>query len=126
MNTIPRMNTIPGMRLTFIQVSRFVARWRGLKLNDGDLSALESLLMDRPDSGDVMAGTDGVRKVRFAPSRHAGKSGAFRVAYAYFRAGETVYLPTIFGKNEQQKFTAAQSAKFKVLMKVLAAYHRSK
>ncbi len=64
--------------------------------------------------------------MRFAPpSRHTGKSGAFRVAYAYFRTGETIYLLTLFGKNEQENFTAAQKAEFKSLMKVLAAYHRS-
>jgi hypothetical protein len=91
------------------------------------LSALESVLVDNPDAGDVMAGTGGVRKVRFAPpSRHTGKSGAFRVAYAYFRLGQTVYLLTIFAKNEQENFTAAQKAKFKTLMKVLAEYHQSK
>jgi len=115
------------MQVTFIHVSRFVAKWRSLKLNDGDLAALESLLMDEAETGDVMAGTGGVRKVRFAPpSRHTGKSGAFRVAYAYFRVGETVYLLTIFGKNEQENFTAAQKAEFKALMKVLAEYHKPK
>ena len=127
LTTIPRMIIIPRMKQTFIQVSRFVAKWRSLKLNDADLSALESLLMADPNTGDVMAGAGGVRKVRFAPpSRHTGKSGAFRVAYAYFRVGETVYLLTIFGKNEQENFTAAQKAEFKVLMKVLAEYHKPK
>jgi hypothetical protein len=115
------------MRRTFIQLSRFVAKWRSLKLTDADLSALESLLMGNPDAGEVMAGTGGVRKVRFAPpSRHTGKSGAFRVAYAYFHIGETVYLLAIFGKNEQENFTAAQKAELKAMMKVLAAYHKSK
>jgi hypothetical protein len=115
------------MKQTFIHLTRFVAKWRSLKLNDADLAALEAKLMDNPDAGDVMAGAGGVRKVRFAPpSRHTGKSGAFRVAYAYFRVGETVYLLAIFGKNEQENFTAAQKAEFKTLMKVLAEYHKPK
>ncbi len=81
------------------------------------------MLMDNPDAGAVMAGTGGVRKVRFAPpSRHMGRSGAFRVAYAFFRAGETTYLLALFGKNEQENFTAAQKAEFKELMKVLNEY----
>jgi len=63
--------------------------------------------------------------VRFAPpSRHTGKSGAFRVAYAYFRTGETIYLLTLFGKNEQENFSAAQKTEFKESMKVLAEYHK--
>jgi len=121
------MNIIPRMKQTFIQLSRFVAKWRSLKLNDADLSALESLLMADPDAGDVMAGTGGVRKIRFAPpSRHTGKSGAFRVAYTYFRTGDTVYLLTIYGKNEQENVTAEQKAEFKALMKVLADFHKRK
>jgi hypothetical protein len=48
------------------------------------------------------------------------------VAYAYFHIGETVYLLAIFGKNEQENFTAAQKAELKAMMKVLAAYHKSK
>jgi hypothetical protein len=127
LKTIPRMIVIPRMKQTFIHVSRFVAKWRSLKLNDADLSALESWLMADPDTGDVIAGTGGVRKVRFAPpSRHTGKSGAFRVAYTYFRSGDTVYLLTIFGKNEQDNVTAEQKTEFKALMKVLAEYHKPK
>jgi hypothetical protein len=54
----------------------------------------------RSRSGDVMAGTGGVRKVRFAPpSRHTGKSGASSTP----TSAAAVYLLTIFGKNEQEK-----------------------
>jgi hypothetical protein len=114
------------MRLTFVQVSRFVAKWQSLKLTDADLAALESSLMDKPDVGPVTSGTGGVRKVRFAPpSRHMGKSGAFRVAYAFFHAGDTVYLLAIFGKNERDNFTAAQKAELKTLMEVLRGRHRA-
>jgi hypothetical protein len=74
------------MRLTFVQLSRFAARWSQLRLTDEDLRALEQLLLRNPDAGAVVAGTGGLRKVRFAPpSRHIGKSGAFRIGYAYFR-----------------------------------------
>jgi hypothetical protein len=83
------MIIIHRMKQTFIQVSRFVAKWQSLKLNDADLAALESMLMANTDAGAAMAGAGGVREVRFAPpSRHTGKSGAFRVAYAYVRIGE--------------------------------------
>jgi hypothetical protein len=62
------MIIIRRMKQTFIQVSRFVAKWQSLKLNDADLAALESMLMANPEAGAVMAGAGGVRKVRFAPT----------------------------------------------------------
>ena len=40
-----------------------VARLARLRLTDEDLQALERQIAARPDSGDVMRGTGGVRKV---------------------------------------------------------------
>ena len=71
------------MRFSFAQVVVFVARWRKLRLTDEDLQALERQIAADPDAGDVMRGTGGVRKLRFAPpSWNTGKSGAARVCYA--------------------------------------------
>lgn len=65
---------------SFLQTSPFVADAERLGLDDEDMQALERLLIERPDRGAVVAGTGGVRKVRFAPpSWHTGKSGAARV-----------------------------------------------
>jgi hypothetical protein len=71
------------MMITFIQLSGFVSEWKRFRLDGEDLRDLERSLLARPDAGAVMAGTGGLRKVRFAPpSRHSGKSGAYRVGYA--------------------------------------------
>lgn len=41
-----------------------------------DLQALERILIANPDAGDVIPGTGGLRKLRFAPpSWHTGKRG---------------------------------------------------
>ena len=99
------------MRLTFIQFSPFVADWRRLRLSDEDLRALETQIMDRPDAGVVLAGTGGLRKIRFAPpSWNRGKSGATRVCYVYLSAVAHCYLLTIFGKNEKPNLSAADKA----------------
>jgi hypothetical protein len=105
------------MQLTFVQLSRFAARWAKLRLNDDDLRALEQMLLRNPDAGAVVAGTGGLRKVRFAPpSRHVGKSGAFRVGYAYFHTADTVYLLAIYPKNEQANFTATEKTEARKLI----------
>ena len=108
------------MRLTFVQLPRFASRWAQLKLNDEDLRALERELMQHPEVGAVVSGTGGLRKVRFAPpSRHAGKSGGFRVGYAYFKVAETIYLLAVFPKNEQANLSAAEKAEAREIIELI-------
>ena len=108
------------MHLTFVQLGGFVAEWRHFRLTDEDLRALEDMLLANPEAGAVMAGTGGLRKVRFAPpSRHTGKRGAFRVAYVYFRVADTVVLMSLFAKADQANLTAAQKSRFKAAIEAL-------
>jgi hypothetical protein len=96
------------MRLTFIQLAPFVAAWRKLRLSDEDLQALESQIMEAPEAGNIMAGTGGVRNIRFAPpSWRRGKSGASRVCYVYFSAAAQCYLLTLFTKAQKPNLSAA-------------------
>lgn len=95
------------MTATLIYASLFVSKWKRLRLTDEDLRHLERAIMARPDAGDVMAGTGGVRKLRFAPpSRPGGKSGGFRVCYAWFAISTTAVLLLIYPKNELANLTA--------------------
>lgn len=111
------------MRLTFIYSATFASEWRSLRLTDEDLQALEQLLMVNPLAGPVMAGTGGLRKLRFAPpSRHTGKSGATRVAYSYFVVAECVVMLTIFPKNGKANLSSAEKSAFKAM---LAAYRQT-
>ena len=81
------------MNLTFIQTPMFIEKAKRLGLSDDDLQALEQLVLEHPDRGDVMRGTGGVRKIRFAPpSWHTGKSGATRVCYILFTHVERLLL----------------------------------
>lgn len=105
------------MKLTLIHVAAFVAKFRKLRLTDEDLQELERMVMENPEAGDVMAGTGGVRKIRFAPpSWNKGKSGATRVCYALFAKIDTVFFLTLFGKNEQANLSAEEKASVKAWM----------
>jgi hypothetical protein len=52
----------------------------------------------RPLQGNLIVGTGGIRKVRFAKGGR-GKSGGVRVIYYYLRPDKPVFLLEIFGKN---------------------------
>jgi hypothetical protein len=68
----------------FVHFPYFVSRWRECGFDDDDLRALEVLIMAGPDKAPVVAGTGGLRKIRFARSDgNRGKSGGARIGYAY-------------------------------------------
>ena len=67
-------------------------------------------MIDAPDKAPVIQQTGGLRKLRFRPPGSAkGKSGAYRVCYAYYPAYGTVALFVAFGKNEQSDLSSAQA-----------------
>jgi hypothetical protein len=64
--------------LSFLHTKKFDADWADLGLSDGDLARLQNALIADPTAGDVIAGTGGLRKSRFARAGE-GKSGSLRV-----------------------------------------------
>ena len=109
--------TIGGNAVDAHQVGVFVAKWRHLRLTDADLSALEQAVMADPDGAPAMAGTGGLRKLRFAPpSWSRGKSGATRVCYIHLPDSEAAVFVTIYSKSEKANLTPADRASFRALI----------
>jgi hypothetical protein len=106
------------MTRTFIEVPLFTRRWKEIGLNDNDLLRLQIMLLKDPQSGPVMEGTGGIRKVRF-PIENRGKSGSIRVCYTDFEEYEATYLITAFQKSDQENLTAEEKAILKKLVKSL-------
>jgi len=70
------------MKAVFVELPPF-ARHRGDYLDDESFTLLQDYLMQRPDAGDVIKGTGGLRKLRFADRRRGkGKRGGLRVIYS--------------------------------------------
>ena len=108
------------MSLTFVQLAGFLNEWKHFRLTDDDLRALEGRLMENPEAGAVMAATGGLRKVRFAPpSRHSGKSGAYRVGYVYFPVARAIFLLAIFAKNDKANLSSAERTAYQRVIQLL-------
>ena len=88
------------MTREFIISKEFDKKWKELGLNDFDLRQLETFLCEHPDSGDIMQGTGGVRKIRWALEGR-GKSGGARIIYLDILCSAHIYLLTVFPKNEK-------------------------
>lgn len=106
------------MTREFIEVPLFTKRWKEIGLADEELAALQWLLIKDPESGPVIKGTGGIRKVRF-PLEHQGKSGSVRVCYTDFNKYEVIYLITAFKKTEQENLTDEEKNVLKKFVKSL-------
>jgi hypothetical protein len=101
----------PAEWLRFVHLDLFESEWNDWDLDDDDLLDLQFLIMAKPDRGKVAPGSGGMRKVRFVDRRSSrGKSGAYRIGYAYFPAYGTVLLITVWGKHEKSDLSRSDYA----------------
>src|SRR5246127_4985655 len=82
--------------------TRYVSRY----LTDDEYRELQNRLAAAPDHGDVIPGTGGFRKLRWAdPRRGKGRRGGLRVIYYYFPGDEQIWLMAVYGKDEADNLT---------------------
>ena len=78
--------------------------------------------MEDPRRGQVIEGTGGFRKVRFArPSRGEGKSGATRVIYYLLDRRDRIYLLHVYSKTVKDNLTGAEKNELRKLARELEA-----
>ena len=74
-------------------------------LTDDEYAELQLFLASNPESGPVIPGTGGVRKLRWkAPGR--GKRGGYRVIYYAKRADGVIWMLTMYPKNVVDNMSA--------------------
>ena len=106
------------MTRTFVELPFFQKKWKALGLDDKDLKRLQEELIADPKVGDVMKGTGGIRKMRFAFEKR-GKSGSVRIIYVDFEVYEKIFLITAYPKNEKENLTQAERNELKQMIHIL-------
>ena len=82
---------------TFIELEPF-ARAREQLLDDGEYTRLQLHLIAQPEAGDVVPGSDGCRKLRWALAGR-GKRGGARIVYFLRLQADEIVLVTMYAKN---------------------------
>lgn len=114
------------MKALFVELPPF-ERHRSDYLTDESFRSFQLMLMTNPHAGDVVEGTGGLRKVRFADkTRGKGKRGGLRVIYYWWVGGEQFWLFTVYNKDDMDDLTAAQRKLLKVLLEQELAARRAK
>ncbi|MHB8391363.1 MAG: hypothetical protein ACYDBH_17565 [Acidobacteriaceae bacterium] len=104
------------MKAVFVELPPF-SRFRQDYLDDKGFRELQIALMGIPTAGDVIPGSGGLRKVRYADSRRGqGKRGGLRVIYYWWPRGAQFWLFTLYDKNEASDLTAKERQILKGLL----------
>lgn len=120
MGYISRMGDAPLH--TVVETPDFIADAKRL-LSEEERWRLVGMLAAEPRRGDLMVGTGGARKMRWA-RRGAGKSGGYRVVFYYGGADLPVFLLGIFAKNERINLSQAERNELAEILGELAKTYR--
>ena len=94
-------------------------------LSEEERQELISYLSEHPSSGDLIQGTGGIRKLRWARGSK-GKSGGIRVVYYFHSEIMPLYLLAAFGKNEKTNISAEEKHLLSKLVKKLVTFWRKR
>jgi hypothetical protein len=92
---------------------------RAMGATEEELDALEAAIAADPDSGDVIRGLKGARKIRFAMAGK-GKSGGGRAVYVVVRVRDAVYLLLAYAKSSQAEISNDQRRAISAFIEGLA------
>ncbi len=103
--------------MVFIETPLFTKLVQGY-LSDEAYAELQHALLLRPETGQVIPGSGGLRKIRWAVAQH-GKRGGLRIIYYWVTAEAIIYLLFLYQKNEQEDLTPDQ---LKLLHRLIKEY----
>lgn len=78
-----------------------------ISFTDDELRAIQDVLVDNPEAGDLISGSRGLRKLRAALAGR-GKRGGARVIYYWWASKSVCYLVFAYPKNVMDNLTDAQ------------------
>lgn len=95
-------------KMEFIESTIFSRHYREY-LSEDQYRWLQEELALNPEMGNVMPGTGGFRKLRWAdPRRGKGRRGGLRVIYYYFSTDWQIWLMTIYDKDEMSDLSSSE------------------
>jgi hypothetical protein len=106
------------MRREFVEIELFMKTWEAIGLTDDDLRDLQQVLLENPNTGAVIQGTGGARKMRIA-FYGKGKSGSGRVIYVDFAVSDRIYLIMAYPKSKQETLSDAQKKAARTIIEEL-------
>jgi len=103
--------------ISIVETPEFLAAIHKL-MTEAERALLVDYLAYNPTAGDLIPGTGGVRKLRWALEGR-GKRGGARVVYFYHDAGMPLFALTAYAKNDRADLSQQDRNDFKRLTALL-------
>ena len=84
-------------------------------MSDEDYRTLQEVLLTRPDAGDLVKGSGGLRKIRWSLEGRGKRSGV-RAIYYWVVRDDQIYMLYVYPKGKQDKLTPDQLKQLKVIV----------
>ena len=101
--------------MEFIETPTFTRLVLAL-MDDDDYVRLQAALALRPDSGKIIPGGGGIRKLRWAGSGR-GKRGGLRFIYYWQSVDERFWMLLVYPKSERDDLAPEQLRQLRILVK---------
>lgn len=88
-----------------------------------EVAALKAFVARRPMAGDLIVGSGGARKVRFAKGA-GGKSGGYRVVTYFGGEDIPVFLMDVYAKGEKSNLSEADKNALRAKLETFARDYR--
>ncbi len=102
---------------TVVELHEYLKRSEKL-LRSSERQSIVGYLASNPKSGDLMKGTGGIRKLRWA-AQGKGKGGGVRVIYYFHNKALPLFLLTVFGKGEKTNLSKRDRNELTIFTSVL-------
>jgi hypothetical protein len=110
--------------MTVVETAEFLKSASRL-MSDSECQELVAFLGANPEVGEVIPGTGGVRKIRWAREGMGTRGGA-RVIYYYHSERLPVFLLTAYAKNRKANLSQAERNGMKRLVRLLVSEYLRK
>ncbi len=105
--------------MTVVETGQFLKDSKAI-MTDSERDQLIEFLGANPSEGEIIPGTGGVRKIRWALAGR-GKRGGARVIYYFHNDRLPLFLLAAYGKNEKANLSMAERNEMKRLVPILVA-----
>ena len=110
---------------TVIEIGVYLASAKRADVTDDERRGIVDMIAADPEAGEVMVGTGGARKVRYA-KEGGGKSGGYRVITYFGGVDVPVFLLDVYGKGQKANLTPKERNDLAgVLSQIAPAYRAS-
>jgi hypothetical protein len=103
---------------TVIETPAFLASAADEGISEEERTAMVAYIAAHPTAGEIIKGTGGARKLRFA-GRGKGKSGGYRVITFHADEDIPVFLLDVYAKDSQANLSKAQRNELRKLLTAL-------